>query len=148
MKNLIYLIIFSIIIVSCSTPTVIQSYVLDYRPYTEEGMFISPNAYTGEHQPLGEINITVYPGKDMSTYDSYQSYQDPVYPKNYKINAEEANFTPEKLLDMCVQKAKQLGANGISNFKCEVVYSVIRSQYGTTSFIDHYNVYGLAIKRL
>ena len=34
---------------------------LDFQPYTESGFFISPNPYTGQFSPIGEINITVQP---------------------------------------------------------------------------------------
>ena len=47
---------------SCGTATRIYSNVLDYRSYTENGFFISPNPYPEAHQTIGEITITVYPG--------------------------------------------------------------------------------------
>lgn len=34
---------------------------LDFRPYTSAGFFISPDAYTGEFEPLGQLYIEIYP---------------------------------------------------------------------------------------
>lgn len=137
---------------SCGSPTQILSSVLDYRPYTDNGFFISPNQYPGEHQPLGEISIMVVPGIKEISHDFAEGddddikFNDPLYVTASRSSGGKMHITPEYLLELCVQKAVDMGANGISNFKCEIVYKVSKSQYVTVSSIDHYEVYGLGIK--
>lgn len=142
--------LFLLALTSCGSTTRIMSSVLDYRPYTDNGFFISPNQYPGEHQPLGEISITVVPGtKDADKKPKEMKFSDGIYDTKKPVKqgkSSEKPITPESLLELCVQKAMDMGANGISNFKCEVIYNVAKSRYGTISFIDHYEVYGLGIK--
>lgn len=149
MKKLIIALASVFLISSCGTTTQIFTNVLDYRPYTDNGFFISPNPYPEAHQTIGEISITVYPGtkgeSDFSATPAQgnQKFGDPIYSGGSHKTVE--NMTPESLLEMCVQKAVDMGANGISNFKCDIVYNVTRSQYGIIKSIDHYEVYGLGI---
>ena len=143
MKKLLTIITFALMVASCGTTTQIFTNVLDYRPYPEA------------HQTIGEISITVYPGtkgeSDFSATPAQgkQKFGDPVY--GGTVNSRNSHnktaeiTTPEALLEMCVQKAVDMGANGISNFKCDIVYNVTRSQYGILKSIDHYEVYGLGI---
>ena len=61
MKRLVPLLA-ALMLCSCSVMThqrYVSTMFLDFRPYTEAGFFISPNPYTGEFSPLGEINIVV-----------------------------------------------------------------------------------------
>lgn len=149
MKKIIIALASVFLISSCGTTTQIFTNVLDYRPYTDNGFFISPNPYPEAHQTIGEISITVYPGtKGESDFSATlaqgnQKFGDPIYSGGNHRTAE--IMTPESLLEMCVQKAVDMGANGISNFKCDIVYNVTRSQYGILKSIDHYEVYGLGI---
>lgn len=149
MKKIIIALASVFLISSCGTTTQIFTNVLDYRPYTDNGFFISPNPYPEAHRTIGEISITVYPGtKGESGFSApgtqgKQKFGDPIYSGGNNKTAE--NMTPEALLEMCVQKAVDMGANGISNFKCDIVYNVTRSQYGVLKSIDHYEVYGLGI---
>lgn len=155
MKNIFIIIASALMVASCGTTTQIFTNVLDYRPYTDNGFFISPNPYPEAHQTIGEISITVYPGtkgeSDFSATPAQgkQKFGDPVY--GGTVNSRNSHnktaeiMTPESLLEMCVQKAIDMGANGISNFKCDIVYNVTKSQYGVIKSIDHYEVYGLGI---
>ncbi|MBO8474188.1 MAG: hypothetical protein IAB91_02710, partial [Bacteroidetes bacterium] len=116
--------------------------------YTENGFFISPNPYPEAHQTIGEITITVYPGtKGRKSCEIFQHeehrFSDPLYSaggKDASLNSGHPTIS-EALLEMCVRKAEEMGANGISNFKCSVVYNARSGVFR----VDHYEVYGLGI---
>lgn len=148
MKRFLYIIASLIMVPSCGTATRIYSNVLDYRSYTENGFFISPNPYPEAHQTIGEITITVYPGtKGRKSCEIFQHeehrFSDPLYSaggKDASLNSGHPTIS-EALLEMCVRKAEEMGANGISNFKCSVVYNARSGVFR----VDHYEVYGLGI---
>lgn len=148
MKKIFIFIALSLILTSCGTYTQIYSSVLDYRPYTENGFFISPNPYPEAHQPVGEIYITVYPGsKEVKQKATNSRFSDPLYTTPQRSSkSPDSEITEDKLLEMCVQKAVDMGANGISNFKCQIVYNITKTQYGNLKSIDRYEVSGLGIK--
>lgn len=134
----------------CGVPTHVYTSILDYRPYTDEGLFISPNPYPEAHKTLGEIHIEVYPGTSKSQNFSTianngNKFQDPLYwsvRTNGKVKEIYENFEPQDLLELCVQEAVKLGANGVSNFHFESIYRYTR----TGTIFDHYEINGLAIK--
>ena len=93
---------------------------LDFQPYTESGFFISPNPYTGEFFPIGEINITVLPALQpkAKVIKGAGAYADGLYTQKANANLVQEDIPAEELLDLAVREAKAKGANGISNFKC------------------------------
>ena len=116
---------------------------LDYRPYTCEGFFISPNPYTGEYEPLGELYIEVMPEQKEIDYDQREKYDHPVYWGTQMYGFERINHA--ELLEMAVKKAVGLGANGIANFSIKkVTNSSINGSVASSTIT--YQIEGLCIK--
>ena len=125
MKNKIVLLltIISVILTSCSVgrETAAVSYFLDYRPYSEQGFFISQNPYPGEYTPIGEMKVVIYPtiekGKEIIGEDGI--YGDNVY----RTVLQYESFSDDRLLQIAVQEARKKGANGLCNLKWQLIYS-------------------------
>ena len=119
MKNKIVLLltIISVILTSCSVgrKTSAVSFFLDYRPYSEQGFFISHDPYYGEYTPIGEMKVVIYPtiekGKEIIGEDGI--YGDNVY----RTVLQYESFSADRLLQIAVQEARKKGANGICNLK-------------------------------
>lgn len=142
-------VITTIIIQGCSPklmPRTVRTFYIDYSKYSSEGFFISPNAYSGNFTPLGELLITVIPGdkvvSKMNVYDS----QTNLYESAKLIEKEQ--ISTKELLDIAVNFAKQKGANSIVNFKCEIKnYSYYNTSLKQPStYFSHYEISGFAIK--
>lgn len=81
----------------------------DYRAYSEIGFLITPNAYSGEFESLGEIAIHIVPAIKMfpeegEEYDGRGRYID------YE------NIKRQDLIDIVVKEAIEKGANAITDF--------------------------------
>lgn len=144
MKRLLIFAVVAIVASSCSVLThqrYVSTMFLDFQPYTEAGFFISPNPYTGEFSPIGEISITIQPALMPKTkvIRGTGDYTDGLYAQKNNANVVQEDIPASELLDMAVREAKAKGANGISNFKCLVVYD--------TDPIEprHYEISGFAI---
>ncbi len=142
MKKIIPLIA-TLLLCSCSVMTH-QRYVatmfLDFQPYTEAGFFISPNPYTGQFSPLGEISISIQPALQRKA-KQVKGYNDGLYSNNSAPVVQE-EISAEELLEMAVKEAKARGANGISNFKCSKVFDmdpIEKYHYEISGFAIHIN---------
>jgi len=115
---------------------------LDFRPYTDAGFFISPNPYTGEFSPIGEISMTIQPAlrPKAKLIKSAGAYIDGLYSQKNTSNVEQEEISASELLEMAVKEAKALGANGVSNFKCLLVTDVDPVER------YHYEISGFAIR--
>lgn len=142
MKRLVPLLA-ALILCSCSVMThqrYVSTMFLDFRPYTEAGFFISPNPYTGEFSPLGEINIVVQPALQRRAQQIKGSFSDGLYAASTGSPVVQEEIFSEELLEMAVKAAKEKGANGISNFKCLRVRDLSELEP------YHYEITGFAIK--
>lgn len=142
MKRLIPLLA-ALILCSCSVMThqrYVSTMFLDFQPYTEAGFFISPNPYTGQFSPVGEINITVQPALQQPSRQIKGVYNDAVYAPKNGAGVVQEEILAEELLDMAVKEAKAKGANGISNFRCTRVLDANPLEP------YHYEITGFAIK--
>lgn len=109
---------------------------LDFRPYTSAGFFISPDAYTGEYEPIGQLYLIVMPEEKEISESKRSKYDEPHYMNGILYGYE---FIPyADLLDKVVAKAMEMGADGIADFKLK------RSAAGGSVL---YEVEGLCIKR-
>ena len=65
MKKVFYLLAAILVMASCSVmkprERIVETFFLDYRPYAEEGFFLSPDPYPGKFTSLGEISIEIKP---------------------------------------------------------------------------------------
>lgn len=118
---------------------------LDYRPYTSEGFFISPDPYTGEFEALGELYLEVQPEQkeiDIKNKDNYDSI---VYWGTQAYGFERINHA--ELLEMAVKRAVSVGANGIANIRItKTTGATINASVASTSIV--YKIEGLCIKKM
>ena len=92
------------------TRRVIKTTIIDYRPYISEGFYLSPDPYTKDFDPIGEIRIEVTP-----------ALVDRNSPKASKCICNggvwEEVVTSDELLRAAVKQAIALQANAIVNLK-------------------------------
>ena len=97
------------------TPTkrVVKTTIIDYRPYVSESFFISPDPYTKDFDPIGEIRIEVTPA--LIDRDSPRSKSSNCISNN--SGGLEEVVTTDELLRAAVKQANALKANAIVNLK-------------------------------
>ena len=137
MKKIFILLAWLAILSSCSIirPQERAEYVsfLDYRPYTTNGFFLSPNSYPGAYESIGEMRIIVVPEIVEESNDYYmQSYVKKDIPES-------------ELLANLVKQALLKGANGISNLSIKRITTTTYTKYSATSTLSHYEISGLLI---
>jgi hypothetical protein len=150
MKKILILLFTSFIAFSCSLklmPREVRTAFFDYRHYANEGFFISPDPYTGEFTPCGELLISIVPGDVKVSGKQVYDPASQMYSTFDDVRKED--ISSKELLDIAVKKAKEVGADGLVNFKCLVVNS---SYYNpglkqVITFLSHYEISGYAIKR-
>ena len=122
MKRLLYIAAL-LYLSSCSVliprETSKQVMVIDFRPYSDAGFFLSPSNYPGEHTPVGLLNMVIDPAVVEFTVET-DKYEDSFY-KSYFPEMVEQPLLSADLIDMAVHEAAIRGANGIANLKIEVV---------------------------
>ena len=123
MKRFICYIIAAICLCSCSTliPRDVKKQVMmiDFRPYSEAGFFMSPSDYPGDFTPVGMLNMVIDPAVVKREIER-NTYEDSIY-EIYMPEMVEKPMSAAELVDMAVHEATIRGANGIANLKIEVV---------------------------
>jgi len=154
MRKLIIVATFAICIIlqSCSPklmPRTVTISFFDFRKFTNEGFFLSPDPYTGEFTPCGELLIIVHPADiKYSDINKGKNLDDAVYSSPNSIGGvTKEDISSEELLEMIVAKAKSVGANGIANFKCLSISYTNYIQGSPHTYFSHYEICGFAIKR-
>ena len=109
---------------------------LDFRPYTSEGFFISPDSYTGDHETLGELFLTVMPEQKEITESKRSKYDEVQYINGILYGYEIIPYA--ELLEQAVLRAVSIGADGIADLKI--------AKYAN-DYSVRYEVTGLCIKR-
>ena len=133
MRRLLIIIALLSAISSCAVTQqrerIVQTLFLDYRPFVEQGFFLSPDPYPGAFTALGDLSIKVFPAiiktdkdKTDATFNERDNYA------YYKGQTKET-FTKEKLsgkelLQEAVDAAKALGANGIADLRITEIPAV------------------------
>ena len=160
MKKIFIVMMTAMFLTGCGTLNTVRDRIViksfyDYSAYTNEGFFISPNQYVGEHQPIGELFIEVIPAivPIKSTKSSANSpkkeFSDGIYSSQPSlIRTTTEKLEPEELLEMAVSEAVRRGANGISNFEVKAVYTTTVTKTSTIKTLSHYEISGLCIKTL
>lgn len=147
MKRILILLLALICFSSCATFRPQQrstfAYFLDYRPYTSEGFFISPDPYTGEFESLGELYIEVLPEQKAINIEDEDKYDNVMYWGTQAYGFERISHA--ELLEMAVHKAVLKDANGIANLKIEKCSESSTNGSIVSSRIV-YKIYGLCIK--
>lgn len=109
---------------------------LDYREYTLKGFFLSPDSYTGEHEPLGQLFLEIYPEQKEITESKRSKYDDVQYINGILYGYERILFAD--VLEQAVLQAVSKGADGIVNLKIVKI---------TNGYSVRYEATGLCIKR-
>lgn len=127
MRKTIVFLAAAIFLSGCATldraRTVVEGFA-DYRPYTTDGLFISPDPYNGtNYTSIGEYRAVVLPAMTMGENRTYRVET---------INSAE-------LLKMTVAEARKKGANGIVDYRVTTTYST------TTKAVESYEVSALFI---
>ena len=169
MKKIFFLIISVFAITACSPKLIstdreiIVSY-FDFREYTNEGFFISPNMYTGEHESIGELAISIFPAEkivgemandpesrsgiaDIGVF--YNSKPKRELAKIKKVNKylEKEKISDNELLKIIVDEAKKNGADALVNFSSKNIYKTVTVNKAQIEIFSHYELSGFAIKR-
>ena len=151
MKRIIYLLIATAALLSgCKSYPLAQrqidTVVYDYRPFENEGFLITPTMYAGQYKSVGEIEVRVFPADVIAkSKQMYDGVANAYYTTSF-IDKEEIESS--ELLQIIVNKAKDLGADALVNFKGIKVYN---SYYNGTVLIrtfSYYELSGFAIRRL
>lgn len=151
---LILIFIFGLTLQSCSPklmPRVVSTSFFDYRKYANEGFFLSPDPYTGDFTPCGELSIVIKPADvkfGMNEKFDSDSKFDLIYNNNSNTQFSQIakeRISTDELLDIAVKKAKEVGANGIANFKCLVVNHTYFVNGIANTIFSHYEISGYAI---
>lgn len=106
MRRILLLLAAALTIASCSPkiyPRTITVGFADFRPYVEEGFFLSPDPYPGDFESLGEISIKIVPG--------LRKYYRP------DIRYETEKISVDEVLKIAVSEARELGADGIVDMR-------------------------------
>ncbi len=153
MRKLV-LALFLILLISGCSPKLAQRIVdvnfFDFRPYTENVFFLSPDPFTGKFTPCGELYIRVSPA-DMVSQGNRQpvkKIEDALYSKrSFPGEIYKEVISADELLKIVVDEAKKVGANGIANLKCTVssnIYNSTTREYASRT--EYYEIRGFAIK--
>lgn len=163
MRRLIYL-AFVLVLSSCgiiAPKTIFVSSVtwVDYKPYSDQGFFITEsNSVSFDYIPvssLSSIYRSGYASVDMidNTDRKERGYRDDVYSKTIQTRntkVEVGDFieaTPQDALDELYRKAVELGANGIINLRIGAFTEIGTDNRGDYITLIGYTATGMAIKR-
>lgn len=113
-KNLILLTIVLLSVTSCATTSYYESgYSLDFREYVKDPNFtINPtNIGNKDFTPIGIINLEFHVGNDVE--DEYKNH---VREVGDMLTGKYYVPTFDRMISLSVEKAKEMGANGIISF--------------------------------
>lgn len=117
------------------TSRIVESLLLDYREYAEQGFLVSPYEYTSDYEAIGEIKVYVEPANVEKEFESQYTGG-----RTYIAIAQE-DITLQELADIAVEKAKETGADALVNFRIE------KKPLRGSSFDVYYTITGFCIKR-
>jgi len=153
MKKVVIIIVLATLVSSCApklypSKREVITVVLDYRKYNDDGFFISSTPFIGAYEPLGDIKIVVFPGKyfvykDVNIQKNTQGDVDLPFRKTLEV--EKIQF--DELLEIMVNEAKKLGADGLANMTIREESHTYTVDNVVKTEILYYNLSGLAIKR-
>jgi hypothetical protein len=117
----------------------------DFSKYSKAGFFISLNPYPGNFDPIGMIQVNIYPARVKKTIESKED-ENGFMTKEYEVFTDEV-IKPDELLDLICNKAKELGADGLVNFDDIEDYETHITQIGSYKTFRCHILKGFAIKR-
>lgn len=154
MKHFIKLFLALAIVTSCAvlqpTERTTDAFYIDYRHFTSNDFFLSPDPYPEKFKPIAELRVEVTPAVKKYKPITTSAYADGIYQQNKSIYHQE-NISMRELLDAIVTKAKELNANGIVNLKIKQESNKIIISKGLfkdkTLTVNKYIITGFCIKR-
>lgn len=157
MKRLAFIIISCLLLTSCSVLLTREMQknvlVIDFRPYSDAGIFLSPGEYPGAYTPVGLLDMIVDPAVIRTNSTNEDGFEDGIYTE-VMPEVMPVPILSKELLDMAVHEALERGANGIANLKLEVRseryaykrYNSIFSSGDLTIPVEKYFISGFLIK--
>ncbi len=101
MRKIVLAVSLVLVMFSCSlSEDVVRSNFENYSDFSSDGFFVSPYGYSGDYEAVGMVNFEVS--------------QD---------NSQVKNSSEEELMKMAIEMAKEKGANGLMNCKCNEGYT-------------------------
>lgn len=136
MKKLLSLLVLAVAASSCAVQYQEKRYILDYRPFLEQGFRLSPAPTLNEpHDCLASIWLEVIPGKTTQTVRTSDGLGGMVE-REIPSKKRKGNSVDE-VLETFVNYAKELGATGAINVKSDV---------RTAGGITIYELSGVAVR--
>lgn len=140
----ILLLALTAILVSCGTTQYAINREIptftDFRPYTDNGFFISPGISGVKYKPIGIVSFVFIPGVKDPKNNKYQMYKENVvdaYGYRVRTNIPDSVFRKQKdisdgffqpdeayMIGRVVEYAKGIGATGLLNYKIVYDYSL------------------------
>lgn len=121
-------------------------FLTDFRPYTAAGFIISPlSTIASEYKPIAAISIEFTPGYDV-TYLNEKAIKkeetpyDDLYQSEPHSKKQWHKPAPDEMLDKFVEYAKSLGANGLLDYRFEVVRNL------KTGSLQYYRLTAFAVQ--
>jgi len=113
-------------------PMRVQAYALDFRTQTQDGFFMSPDPYTGAHEPIGIITVEIRAKAEMdpSSQGVYNEWTITPIPVDSGLAAAKAHV-------------RALGGDALVNLKINRSREVVSPMLALPTL----EVSGLAIKR-
>lgn len=117
MKKILFLILASVLLTGCNKIMYTESvYIVDYREYIKDGFIISPTVTGFNYQPISNIEV-VFNSGELRKGENDDNLQ-PVLPFiGYTGKSNKYAPTSKRMMDKIVNEAKQMGANGLIDFK-------------------------------
>lgn len=135
------LLLLSIFVFSSCTPKFSQ-YVgmVDFRPYMEEGFFVTrSNSVSFDYEPIGYVETIVESGNDKSV--KIENKYKKEFEQTYYSNAKWRSATSEDAMKVIVEKSKQVGADALIDIEFKVYTN------SSSGNIERVYAGGMAIKR-
>lgn len=150
MRKILLLLISAALLAGCSltrpSARMVNTIFLDYRPYTTEGFFISPNSYNGEHDVLGELSIDITPALIPFSKVEKSEFPDGIYKTFGGPKVVKEEIYAEEILEIAVSKAVELGGNGLSNFSAKRIFDINYNSGVAIKTLSHYEIRGVVIR--
>jgi hypothetical protein len=126
-------------------------FAIDFTPYTESGFYISPEKPNFEYKPIGIVNYTFLP---FSAYAPTEIENPNYNPLNSDFGNEfltrtvwiQSPIIMEECLDTIVNMCKNMGADGLYNFKVDKYTKDISGVTNPTTIVG-IEINGFAIRR-
>lgn len=147
MKKIIYLFLLfcGCSTTNCPTDRRVVTHLYDFREYAENDFFISTGEYHGKFMVLADIDIDIRP----ATIETRKKETDNVSYGEYDVSeCKTEEITGDEIIRMMHDKAREMGADGITNLRINEEYFYWVGTVKTRLFPHIINVRALFIKRL